>query len=181
LAADVLSKSYKVVIYEKGKSLGRKFLVAGKGGFNLSHNVEDAELTQKYSPKNFMTPALQSFTVNDLRKWYAHLGVTTFVGSSNRIFPEKGISPADVLRKITAKLKSQNVEILLEHEFIGFSENAIPVVRNKKDEFQIEAHYFVFALGGSSWKVTGSDGSWLEFRRIDPSSEGGKETSSSSG
>ena len=100
----MLSKTHKVVIYEKGKAIGRKFLVAGKGGFNLSHDLGTDELAKKYSPTNFMLPAIQGFNADDLRKWYLTIGIPTFVGTSGRIFPEKGFSPAHVLRKIKEKL-----------------------------------------------------------------------------
>lgn len=156
-----------MIIYEKGKTVGRKFLVAGKGGFNLSHKIDTDNLLKKYEPTEFMSKALRSFTVTDLQKWYQSLGIKTFVGSSHRIFPEKGISPADVLRKIIAKLKNQKVEFRNEHTFIGFSENATPLVKSILGSQEITADFYIFALGGASWKVTGSDGSWLNsFHKI---------------
>ena len=107
----MLSASFQVTIYEKGKSIGRKYLVAGKGGFNLSHNAIGQDLIHNYFPADFLEPALTAFDVKKLTQWYTDLGVETFVGSSNRIFPKKGISPADVLRKIKAKLRKQKVKI----------------------------------------------------------------------
>ena len=152
-----------MVIYEKGKTVGRKFLVAGKGGFNLSHNLGMGELIKKYEPSEFMAPALRSFSAQNLQEWYNALGVSTFVGSSNKIFPEKGISPADVLKKIVAKLKRQKVEFKLEHEFVGFTDFEIPLIKSNSGIEEIKADFYIFALGGASWKVTGSDGSWLQL------------------
>ena len=161
MAADLLSKKYKVRIYEKGKSAGRKFLVAGKGGFNLSHNLPYPEIASKYSPQSFLEESLKAFQVDDLRKWYADLGISTFVGSSNRVFPDKEFSPADVLKAIKAKLKAQKVVIKLNHEFIGFSKNHTPIIKYKETEIDLDSDYYIFALGGGSWKVTGSNSDWL--------------------
>src|SRR5688572_1213364 len=93
MAADILSKHCEVHIYEKGKALGRKFLVAGKGGFNLTNSADGEELYNKYTPQEFLQPALEAFNSEDTRKWLAGLGIPTFVGTSGRVFPEKGIKP----------------------------------------------------------------------------------------
>ncbi|UTW66025.1 TIGR03862 family flavoprotein [bacterium SCSIO 12643] len=163
VAADILSQNHEVIIYEKGKTIGRKFLVAGKGGFNISHQIEIEELIQKYTPSEFLAPMLNHFDVKALRAWYSKLGIDTYVGSSSRIFPEKGISPADVLRQIKRHLLSRGVTFKYEQEFIGFSENVKPVVKSPKEEFEIQADHYLFCLGGASWKVTGSDGLWLSY------------------
>ena len=168
ITADLLSQKFNVTIYEKGKSIGRKFLVAGKGGFNLAHNLSNTNLTSKYTPNDILNTAILNFGVNELRQWYAELGVPTFVGTSNRVFPEKGISPADVLHKIKAKLQNQNVQIQLEHEFIGFTENKKPLVKSKKGTQEIMTDIVIFSLGGGSWKVTGANSDWLaHFKKMD--------------
>jgi uncharacterized flavoprotein (TIGR03862 family) len=161
MAADILSKKYKVRIYEKGKSIGRKFLVAGKGGFNLSHNLPYPEIDSKFSPQGLLSESLKAFQVDDLRTWYNDLGITTFVGSSNRVFPDKEFSPADVLKAIKAKMKEQKVVIKLNHEFIGFSKNNTPLIKYKETEIDLDSDYYIFALGGGSWKVTGANSDWL--------------------
>lgn len=142
-------------------------MVAGKGGFNISHQIEHPALAEKYTPPHFLEEALQSFSPNNLRQWYADLGISTYVGSSSRIFPEKGISPADVLRAIKKRLKNQGVNVILNHEFIGFSPNKKPIVQHKDTSHEVHADIYIFALGGASWKVTGSSGNWLEhFEKI---------------
>lgn len=167
VAADILSQNHEVIIYEKGKTIGRKFLVAGKGGFNISHQIETEELIHKYTPSEFLAPMLQHFDVKALRDWYTKIGIPTYVGSSSRIFPEKGISPADVLRKIKKHLQSQGVVFKYQHEFTGFSEDVRPIVKNQTEEFEVLADHYLFCLGGASWKVTGSDGLWLShFKNI---------------
>lgn len=167
VAAEILSQNHEVTIYEKGKTIGRKFLVAGKGGFNISYQIKTEELIQKYAPSEFMAPMLEHFDVKALRAWYLKLGIPSYVGSSGRIFPEKGISPADVLRNIKKTLQSQGVVFKYEHEFIGFSNDVKPIVKSPKKEFKILADHYLFCLGGASWKVTGSDGLWLShFKNI---------------
>src|SRR4051794_38621337 len=82
MAADVLSQHCEVHIYEKGKALGRKFLVAGNGGFNLTHSAEGEDLYIKYAPQEFLQPALEAFNSEATRNWLAELGITTFIGTS---------------------------------------------------------------------------------------------------
>ena len=163
IAADILSKSHNVTIYEKTSGLGNKYLVAGKGGFNLTNSLSGTELANKYTPKDFMQDAILAFDSNALREWYSNLGIETFVGTSGRVFPDKGIKPAEVLNKIKDKLNSQNVKIKYEHEFIGFDENKNAKIKFKDELKTIIAGYYIFALGGASWSVTGSDGKWKKY------------------
>jgi uncharacterized flavoprotein (TIGR03862 family) len=162
MAAIELSKTHEVHLYERGKTLGRKFLVAGKGGFNLSNHLTGKELTCKYTPKNFFAPILHNFDATATRNWLEELGIKTFVGSSGRIFPEKKIKPIEVLNAIKKRLLEQNVNIHFEHEFIDFNEKEITFNTNSG----VAIHKFnqcVFALGGASWSVTGSYGNWLSI------------------
>ena len=86
------------------------------------------------------------------------IGIPTFVGSSGRVFPEKGIKPIEVLKRIEAYLIEKNVKLEFNKTFTGWDEENLPQFNEKEI---ITSDYTVFALGGSSWKVTGSDGSWL--------------------
>ncbi len=137
--------------------------MAGKGGFNLAHQLGKEELYQKYAPSSFLKQALHDFGVDELRSWYSQLAIPTFVGTSGRIFPEKGISPADVLRKIKKKLQNQNVQVFTEHEFVGFTEDYIPIIKYQQEEKAIDADIFIFSLGGGSWKVTGVNSEWMQY------------------
>ena len=159
LAAFLNTDIYNVTIFEKKASLGRKFLVAGDGGFNLTHSEELTSFKTRYTPASFLDNALDNFTNADLRTWLLSLGIPTFVGSSGRVFPEKGIKPFEVLKCIQAHLLKNNVKFEFNKTFTGWGkENSI--------EFNsmeiVNSDYVVFGLGGSSWKVTGSDGSWLD-------------------
>ncbi len=160
MAADLLSAAHKVSLFDKGKNIGQKFLLAGKGGFNLTNNLQGEELAGKYSPAGFMNRALSDFDSSALRQWLSSMGIPTFVGSSGRIFPEKGFSPVDVLNKIRAKLVEQGVQFHPEHELAGFDNDRHVTLKNNNQEVIHKADYILFALGGASWPKTGSDGSW---------------------
>ena len=156
LGAFLNTKKSDVTIYEKNKTVGRKFLVAGKGGFNLTHSEPIEEFVKRYTPNDFLTPALKAFTNVDFREWLAEIGIPTFVGSSKRVYPEKGIKPIEVKKAILDCLKKKGVVITYEKVFSGWDEKNIPILN---DEI-VKADYIVFSLGGGSWEITGSDGSW---------------------
>lgn len=160
MAADVLSPFHEVHIYEKEKGVGQKFLVAGKGGFNITNSLQGEELTKKYTPEYFLKEALLDFDSAAVRKWLIQMGIPTFAGSSGRIFPEKGITPADVLKKIREKLIHQGVVFHLKHAFTGFDEDQNVTFKSGRNKIVVQADYFIFALGGASWPVTGSTGEW---------------------
>lgn len=153
-----LSK-FKVTIYEKNKAVGRKFLVAGKGGFNLSYADTVEELINKYDKPSLLAKALKRFNNQDLRNWLYKIGINTYVGTSNRIFPERGIKPIEVLNAIVNHIKDKQVEIMLEHHWNGWTKDGS--LQFDKDRI-IKADIVIFAMGGASWKITGSDGSWKE-------------------
>ena len=163
LAAMLDEKKYSVHIYEKNAAVGRKFLVAGDGGFNLTHSEDVDSFVQRYTPQDFLETALRTFTNQDLCEWLQQIGIETYVGSSKRIFPVKGMKPIEVLHAFLEKLKSQHVEIHTQHEWKGWTDDDKLVFKNKEKEVVVCADKVVFALGGGSWKVTGSDGMWLNL------------------
>ena len=107
-----------------------------------------------------MNRALSDFDPLALRQWLSSMGFPTFVGSSGRVFPEKGFSPIDVLNKLRAKLMEQGVQFHLQHELVGFDNNRNVTFKHHEQEIMQEADYILFALGGASWPKTGSYGSW---------------------
>ena len=151
---------YDVTIYERKSSLGRKFLVAGDGGFNLTHAEDISKFKLRYTPPLFLDKALSHFNNEDLRAWLSSIGIPTFVGSSGRIFPVKGIKPIEVLKTIEMHLVNRNVNFKFNNSFTGWSTDNKLVLDT--DEL-IAYDYAVFALGGASWKVTGSDGAWINI------------------
>ncbi len=160
LAAFLDPKLFDISIYEKKSSFGRKFLVAGDGGLNLSHaeNMDDFKL--RYTPETFLTKSLDQFNNEDMRKWLLSIGIPTFVGSSKRVFPEKGIKPITVLENIKSHLSNNKIGFEFNKEFTGWGENNSLIFNSDET---IKSDYTIFALGGASWKITGSDGKWLNI------------------
>lgn len=161
MAAEQLASRHEVHLYERGKAVGRKFLVAGKGGFNLTNERNGEALAKTYLPPDLLRQALQDFDSTAVREWLQGLGIPTFVGSSGRIFPEKGIKPIEVLQAWLKRLSELGVHLHLEHEFVGFSSAGIPEIKNATTTFALQGDKTIFALGGASWPVTGSKGDWL--------------------
>ena len=159
LAAQLDTDKYQVTIYDKKKAVGRKFLVAGEGGLNLTFNAPLDELINQYHPNYFIAPILQQFTNEDLRNWFKSLEIPTFLGSSNRVFPAKELKPIDVLNKIIKHLMAKDVQFKLDTQWTGWNTKGHLCFNDSED---IESDITVFALGGASWKVTGSDGSWSD-------------------
>ena len=163
LAVELNSEKYSVSIYERNKNLGRKFLVAGDGGLNLTHSEAKIDFSKKYSPSKFMLNAFENFDNKDLINWFKQKGIQTYIGSSNRVFPIKGIKPINVLRVFEDELKRLGCFLFQNYKWIGWNSNNGLVFENNNEIKNIEADIIVFALGGGSWKVTGSDGSWLNL------------------
>jgi uncharacterized flavoprotein (TIGR03862 family) len=160
IAADTLAPHFEVHLYEQGKAIGRKFLVAGQGGFNLTNHVDGRELAAMYSPPGLLDRALEEFGSAALRAWFMELGIETHVGTSGRVFPEKGIKPIDVLNAIRARLLERGVHMHLEHAFVGFDDAANVIIEHNGVRSTLAAARTLFALGGASWSVTGSTGAW---------------------
>lgn len=160
IAADVLAPQCQVHLYEKGKSVGRKFLVAGQGGFNITNSAEGDALKAMYTPPGFMDEALASFGSAELRAWLQEMGIGTYVGTSGRVFPTKGIKPIEVLQAIRDRLVARGVHFHLENAFVGFDADARPLIENEGGRASVDADHILFALGGASWPVTGSTGDW---------------------
>lgn len=164
LAAQLDEAKFDVTIYERNAAIGRKFLVAGDGGFNLTHSEELEKFVQRYTPADFFKLIISSFTNSNLQEWLRNIGIETFVGSSKRIFPIEGIKPIDVLNAILNELKRKNVQIKTNHTWHGWENDKVlfegcPPLEGAGGGSRI----IIFALGGSSWKVTGSDGSWTNY------------------
>ncbi len=162
-AADALSNSHEVTIIEKGPAIGRKFLVAGQGGLNITNNCGGTELFGKYTPEGWMNRFLNDFGPAEFRKWLSDLGIPTFVGSSGKVFPEKGIMVIDVLNKIKRRLEERNVRILTGHTFTGFDAQGNITLMYDNSAVILKTTRLILALGGASWPQTGSDGAWKDI------------------
>lgn len=160
LACQLDPTVYMVTIYEKNTALGRKFLVAGNGGFNLTHAEDERQFADRYLPKDFIGRFFREFTNTDLRKWLRNTGIETYTGTSRRVFPVKGVKPIEVLKAIEAKMISNGVTVHYRHHWTGWQGKQL-LFRLQEGTVAVDADIVVFALGGGSWKVTGSTGDWL--------------------
>ncbi|MFH1121047.1 MAG: TIGR03862 family flavoprotein [Bacteroidota bacterium] len=163
MAAWWLAEQFEVHLFEKEKMTGQKFLLAGKGGFNLTNRLTADALLPKYSPVGFLDKALLEFDSLKLREWLFHLGIPTFEGSSGRVFPEKGITPAHVLKKIGKSLESGGVVIHLKHRLTSFNHDMVFNFSTPDGQVSVKTDYAILALGGASWPTTGSDGEWINL------------------
>lgn len=158
MAAEVLSGAGRsVTVYDRMPSLGRKFLMAGRGGLNLTHSEDlDAFIGRYGSRAETVRPWLEAFSPIDLIVWAEGLGQETFIGSSGRVFP-KALKASPLLRAWLARLAERGVEFRLRQEWTGW--NAEGDLTFKSGE---TAHpkATILALGGASWPKLGSDGSW---------------------
>lgn len=165
MAASLLCGKAQVILYEKEKTVGRKFLVAGSGGFNLTNAAVGRELYKNYAPSDYMSHTLASADSVTMRNWLSELGIQTFVGSSGRVFPVKGIKPHEVLKSLVSYISTKGGEIYTNCKLVSLNHQLQPKLKYIKSEqvFSPEADVYIYALGGASWSVTGSDGTWTEL------------------
>ena len=161
LAIELDPEKYEVSIYEKNSALGRKFLVAGEGGLNLTHSELPTNFIQKYTPFHFLESAFGQFSNEEFILWLSTLGIETYVGSSGRVFPKKGMKPIQVLSILLAKIKDRGVTIHTKQEWKGFSNEGL-IMEHQGKSYQVVGDISIFSLGGASWPVTGSRGTWLD-------------------
>jgi uncharacterized flavoprotein (TIGR03862 family) len=159
-AAMLDTSKYMVTIYEKNAALGRKFLVAGDGGLNLTHSEPIEHFLLRYTPNNFLNTSLESFTNEDLGTWLKTIGIATYIGSSKRVYPLKGIKPITVLNAILEVCKAKDITIHTRHTWLGWDADNNLLF---EQALVVKADIVVFALGGASWPVTGSTGNWLSL------------------
>lgn len=163
MAAEVIQAAgHQVHIYDAMPSACRKFLLAGIGGMNITHS-EDFEpfMSRYYDKAEWLTPAIQAFDNQALRQWIHELGITTFVGSSGRVFPEK-MKAAPLLRNWLKRLKELGVVFHMRHKLIGLDGLTATFDYEGLDKRK-NADAILLALGGASWPKLGSDGKWVGF------------------
>ncbi len=161
MAAQILAeKGFKVHVYEQNKAAARKFLVAGNGGFNLTHSEELDHFIQKYEAKEIQQ-IVKSFDNQKVIQWLLDLGITTYVGSSGKIFPTKNFKPIQVLKAWLEMLEKLGVVFHYEHTFINFDDTTV-YLKNNDQTISIKYSKLILAMGGGSWKKTGSDAKWIE-------------------
>jgi len=169
MAAEVLSqRGIKVDVYDSMSSLGRKFLLAGKSGLNLTHSEPFEKFVSRYGNRKVeIENWLLDFTPDDLREWARGLGVETFVGTSGRVFPNE-MKASPLLRKWLKRLNDAGVKFHLRHRWNGIINSAqgggLSMEIESPDGIKtVRAEAVVLALGGGSWARLGSDGAWVNW------------------
>jgi uncharacterized flavoprotein (TIGR03862 family) len=163
MAAEVLARGgAQVTVYDAMPSVGRKFLMAGRGGLNLTHSEGLPAFLARYGEATpHLAAAIDAFPPHALREWSEELGQPTFVGSSGRVFP-KGFKASPLLRAWLRRLDSIGVQFRLRHRWIGWDEDGRLSFLTPDGKRVVEARATVLALGGASWPRLGSDGGWVE-------------------
>lgn len=164
MAAETLAAcGVRVQVADAMASAGRKFLLAGKSGMNLTHAEPTEQLISRYLPAESaqaLAPVIRAFDGNALRDWARQLGIATFVGSSERVFPVD-MKAAPLLRAWLHRLRGQGVEFLMRHRWQGWSEDGRRLCFSHPDGVrELPADAVILALGGASWARLGSDGAW---------------------
>ena len=150
-----------VELYDAMASVGRKFLLAGRGGLNLTHSEPSEKFLSRYGARRAqIAPLLASFGPDAVRAWARGLGIETFVGSSGRVFPTD-LKAAPLLRAWLRRLRKAGVQFHVKHRWIGWDEQEALRFATPEGDRSVHADAVVLALGGGSWPKLGSDAMWV--------------------
>jgi hypothetical protein len=163
MAAELLAQGgARATVYDAMPSAGRKLLMAGRGGLNLTHSEPlEAFLDRYREARPNLEAAIRRFPPDRLRAWCEDLGQPTFVGSSGRIFP-KVLKASPLLRAWLRRLDTMGVQFSLRHRWTGWDESGRLLFETPEGQHAVDARATVLALGGASWPRLGSDGGWVE-------------------
>jgi uncharacterized flavoprotein (TIGR03862 family) len=166
MAAEVISaRGVQVDLYDSMPSLGRKFLMAGKSGLNITHSEPFEQFVARYGKHRVkIEPLLRMFGPDDLRDWVHGLGIETFVGTSGRVFPV-GMKASPLLRAWLKRLNDSGVTFHLRHKWTGFLPDTSLQFAAPSGDAIVKADAILLALGGGSWARLGSDGAWTDWLR----------------
>jgi uncharacterized flavoprotein (TIGR03862 family) len=164
IAAETLAAAgHRVTVYDHMASAGRKFLMAGRGGLNLTHSEPfDAFLARYGSAAERLRPAIAAFPPDALRAWCEGLGQTTFVGTSGRVFPH-AMKTSPLLRAWLIRLAALGVTLAMRHRWSGFDDDRRLVFATPAGDIAVAADAAVLGLGGASWPRLGSDAGWVDI------------------
>ncbi|RON71685.1 NAD(FAD)-utilizing dehydrogenase [Pseudomonas fluorescens] len=171
MAAEVLSQAgIRVDVYDGMPSVGRKFLLAGVGGMNITHSEAYPAFLSRYAERApQIAPLLRGFDADALCQWIHELGIETFIGSSGRVFPTD-MKAAPLLRAWLKRLRDSGVVIHTRHRWLGWDASGALRIASPQGEISVNPDATLLALGGGSWSRLGSDGAWmlpLEQRGVD--------------
>ncbi|PHK95576.1 aminoacetone oxidase family FAD-binding enzyme [Pseudoroseomonas rhizosphaerae] len=162
MAAETLaSAGHRVVVFDRMPSVARKFLMAGRGGLNLTHSEPLPGFLARYGEAaTRLAPLIAAFPPEALMRWAEGLGQPVFTGSSGRVFP-RAMKALPLLRAWLARLGALGAEIRLRHDWLGFAPDGALRFRTPEGEASLRPSATVLALGGASWPRLGADGSWV--------------------
>jgi uncharacterized flavoprotein (TIGR03862 family) len=162
MAAEVLAlQGVQVDLYDAMPSVGRKFLLAGVGGMNITHAETKPAFISRYgSRQREVAELLQDFDADALRAWIHDLGIDTFIGTSGRVFPAD-MKAAPLLRAWLKRLRELGVQIHTRHRWLGWDAQGALRISSPSGELAVSADATLLALGGGSWVRLGSDGAWV--------------------
>ena len=162
MAAEVLSQAgIRVDLYDGMPSVGRKFLLAGVGGMNITHSEAYPAFLSRYAERApQIAPLLRSFDADALCRWIHDMGIETFIGSSGRVFPTD-MKAAPLLRAWLKRLRDSGVVIHTRHRWLGWNEHGALRINSPEGEKTLKPDATLLALGGGSWSRLGSDGAWM--------------------
>jgi uncharacterized flavoprotein (TIGR03862 family) len=162
-AEQLVQAGIAVDVYDAMPSVGRKFLLAGVGGLNITHAEPFEAFVSRYAARtDAIRPLLEVFSPDALRAWVHGLGIDTFVGSSGRVFPA-GMKAAPLLRAWLHRLRQAGVRFHVRHRWAGWDETGALRFVTPEGERRVRAEATVLALGGASWPKLGSDGAWVPW------------------
>lgn len=164
MAAETLaSAGMQVTVYDRMPTVGRKLLMAGRGGLNLTHSEPLHDFIQRYgSAATWLSPYIEAFPPQALRSWCEQLGEETFVGSSGRVFP-RSMKAAPLLRAWLRRLNSQGVKFAMRHEWQGWDGEVLRFLDANGNAVRVTPDATLIALGGASWPRLGSNGKWVDI------------------
>lgn len=164
MAAEIIAAfGHKVTIYDAMPTVGRKFLLAGRGGLNLTHSEPlEKFITRYFEASNWLAPYIRAYDSQKLQKWCEELGQETFIGSSGRIFP-RSMKASPLLRAWLKRLDNLGVDYRLRHLWQGFDGENLVFSDAGKNIIKVKSDATLLALGGASWPHLGSDGSWVDI------------------
>jgi uncharacterized flavoprotein (TIGR03862 family) len=159
-AEQIALAGHLVDVYDAMPSAGRKFLLAGKGGMNLTHSEGKDQFLERYRErKDQISPILDVFDAQGICLWAKSLGIETFVGSSGRVFPVD-MKAAPLLRAWLHRIRSLGVKFHMRHRWLGWAEDGKLLFSTEATTCYDKPDAMVFAMGGASWRRLGSDGQW---------------------
>ncbi len=164
MAAEIIATAgHQVALYDKMPTFGRKFMMAGRGGLNLTHSEPLEKFITRYGEaSNWLDPHIKAYPPKALQAWCEELGQETFIGSSGRIFP-RNMKASPLLRAWLKRLEQLGVHYHQRHSWQGFNGENLIFSNAEKQIVEVKPDATLLALGGASWPSLGSDGSWVDI------------------